>query len=78
MGKAWPEPEKALADDPDFIRLRAPLIALEQVQVIDGTGAPPKENQIILIKNGRIQAIGDVGDDSYGHPRWGQVSRSGE
>lgn len=59
-GRAWLEPEKALADDPDFIRLRAPLIALEQVRVIDGTGTQPKENQIVLIKDGRIQAVGDV------------------
>jgi imidazolonepropionase-like amidohydrolase len=43
----------------DFIRIHAPLIALEHVRVIDGTGAPAKLDQTILISAGKIVAIGD-------------------
>ncbi|HUQ92202.1 MAG TPA: amidohydrolase family protein [Bryobacteraceae bacterium] len=35
-------------------------IALTHVTVIDGTGALPKENQTVLIRDGRIAGIGDV------------------
>src|SRR5437879_7423435 len=42
----------------DFVRVDAPLIALEHVRVIDGTGAPPAEDQTVVIQNGRIRALG--------------------
>lgn len=42
-----------------FVHLRAKTIALENARVIDGTGAPPKEKQTIIISDGRIAAIGD-------------------
>ena len=41
-----------------FVRVDAPLIALEHVRVIDGTGASPAEDQIVIIQNGRIHALG--------------------
>jgi imidazolonepropionase-like amidohydrolase len=40
-----------------FIRTEAPVIALAHVRVIDGTGAPPKEDQTIVISDGKIQSI---------------------
>lgn len=46
----------------EFIITDAPLIALTHVRVIDGTGAPAKENQTILIQAGRINAIGNAAD----------------
>ncbi|MGE5324884.1 MAG: amidohydrolase family protein [Actinomycetota bacterium] len=42
----------------DFIRVQAPVIALEHVRVIDGTGAPARADQTILISGGKISAIG--------------------
>ena len=45
-----------------FIRIEAPVIALEHVRVIDGTGAAPVEDQTIVIDHGRIQAVGNAGD----------------
>src|SRR5687768_16299175 len=42
----------------EFIRVNAPLIALTNVRVIDGTGAAPLENQTIIIGDGKIQRIG--------------------
>jgi imidazolonepropionase-like amidohydrolase len=42
-----------------FVRVDAPLVALEHVRVIDGTGAPPAEDQTVVIHNGRIRALGN-------------------
>lgn len=41
-----------------FIRLEAPVIALTHVRVIDGTGAAAREDQTILINDGKIQSVG--------------------
>jgi enamidase len=42
-----------------FIKVDAPVVALTNVRVIDGTGAPARANQTIIIKGGNIDAIGD-------------------
>ena len=44
-------------DRQQFIRLEAPVIALSHVRVIDGTGAAPREDQTIVISNGKIQSV---------------------
>jgi imidazolonepropionase-like amidohydrolase len=52
---------RAQAQAPDrqqFIRTEAPVIALAHVRVIDGTGAAPREDQTIVISDGKIQSIG--------------------
>jgi imidazolonepropionase-like amidohydrolase len=41
-----------------FVAIDAPVIALEHVRVIDGTGAPAAENQTVLIDRGNIREIG--------------------
>ena len=43
-----------------FIKVDAPVVALTNVRVIDGTGAPARANQTIIIKGGNIEAIGDT------------------
>ena len=40
-----------------FIRTEAPVIALAHVRVIDGTGSAPKEDQTIIISDGKIQSV---------------------
>ena len=40
-----------------YVRLKAKTIVLENVRVIDGTGTPPKEQQTIVITDGRITSI---------------------
>ena len=45
----------------DFIRVQSPVIALEHVRVIDGTGAPAQADQTIVISGGKITAIGKAG-----------------
>ncbi len=42
-----------------FITVEAPTFALTHVKVIDGTGAPAKDDQTIVVSSGKIQAIGD-------------------
>jgi imidazolonepropionase-like amidohydrolase len=49
-------PSAAQPSNP-FIKLGAPVIALTHVRVIDGTGAPAREDQTLLIANGKIQSI---------------------
>ena len=44
-------------DRQQFIRTEAPVIALTHVRVIDGTGAPAKEDQTIVISGGKIQSV---------------------
>lgn len=41
-----------------FIGVDAPVIALEHVRIIDGTGAPALEGQTIVIDRGRILSVG--------------------
>ncbi len=43
-----------------FVAVDAPLIALTHVRVIDGTGAPAREDQTIIVSGGQIRAIGDA------------------
>ena len=55
--------------------MQAPVIALTHVRVIDGTGAAPRENQMIVIRDGNIAQIsplaGDV--DATPPPRDAQI-----
>ncbi len=45
----------------DFVRVQSPVIALEHVRVIDGTGAPAKDDQTIVVSGGKILSIGNSG-----------------
>jgi len=49
--------QKAI-DVAEFVTVDAPVFVLNHVRVIDGTGAPAKEDQAIVIANGKIQSIG--------------------
>lgn len=42
-----------------YVRTSAPIIALTNARVIDGTGAPAREKQTILIREGTIAEVGD-------------------
>lgn len=41
-----------------FVSHGQPLIAITHVRVIDGTGAAPRDNQTVLLKDGHIAALG--------------------
>jgi imidazolonepropionase-like amidohydrolase len=44
-----------------FVRTDAPVIALTNARVIDGTGAPAREGQTLILRDGRIAALGATG-----------------
>jgi cytosine/adenosine deaminase-related metal-dependent hydrolase len=41
----------------DFIKVDAPVVAITNVRVIDGTGAPAREGQTLVIRDGKIAAL---------------------
>jgi imidazolonepropionase-like amidohydrolase len=43
-----------------FIKVDAPVIALTHVRVIDGTGAAAREDQTIILSQGKIDSVGDA------------------
>lgn len=45
----------------DFVSVDAPVVALTNVKVIDGTGAAPRDDQTIVIERGRISWVGPSG-----------------
>jgi hypothetical protein len=44
-----------------FVVVNATVFVLNHVRVVDGTGAAPKEDQSVIIANGKIQSIGPAG-----------------
>ena len=46
------------SDRQQFIRVEAPVIALVHVRVIDGTGTAARDDQTIVIADGKIQSVG--------------------
>ncbi|HSJ30209.1 MAG TPA: amidohydrolase family protein [Longimicrobiales bacterium] len=42
----------------EMVAVSESVVALTNVRVIDGTGAAPRENQTVVIENGRIAAVG--------------------
>jgi imidazolonepropionase-like amidohydrolase len=55
---ATPQQPNAAAVMQSFITVSAPTLVLRNVRVIDGTGAPVRENQAIVIADGKIRSIG--------------------
>src|SRR5208282_2063599 len=58
-----PTPAQAQVPAPlkQFVKEDAPVLVLEHVRVIDGTGAAAKDNQRIVIDRGKIAWIGPAG-----------------
>jgi imidazolonepropionase-like amidohydrolase len=44
----------------EYAKVDAPVIALTRVRVIDGTGAPPRDDQTIVVRDGVITEIGSA------------------
>ena len=51
----------ASALEQQYVKYQRNLIAITNVSLIDGLGSPAKNNQTLIIKNGKILAIGDSG-----------------
>jgi enamidase len=43
-----------------YVAVDTSVLALTHVRVIDGTGAPPRADQTIIIRDGRIASVGDA------------------
>ncbi len=61
---AQPPQNRMLPGTQSFTSVDAPVIALVHVRVIDGTGAPPAEDQTIIIDKGKIVAVGNASTTS--------------
>ena len=48
----------------DYVAVRATVVALDNVRVIDGTGGPILDDQTILLRDGRIAAVGPASEVS--------------
>jgi len=57
-GQTSPELEPELRE---FVAVGSPVVALTGVKVIDGTGGPAARGQTVMIRNGRIAAVGPEG-----------------
>lgn len=53
-------PNKLLPGTQPFVSVDAQVVALVHVRVIDGTGAPPAEDQTVVIDHGKIAAVGNA------------------
>jgi imidazolonepropionase-like amidohydrolase len=54
-----------------FVTIDAPTVALTHVRVIDGTGAPARDDQTIILAKGTIESIGEA--SSANIPKGAQV-----
>ena len=43
---------------PPYVEYNQPVIAIDHVRVIDGTGAPVRRDQTVIIANGTINSVG--------------------
>src|SRR6188472_70435 len=41
-----------------YLKVSTPVTAIVHVRVIDGTGAPPREDQTVVIRDGKIAQLG--------------------
>ena len=46
-----------------FVKEDAPILALTHVRVIDGTGSAPRADQTLVIRDGKINALGDAASE---------------
>ncbi len=44
----------------NFVKIDAPVVVLTHVRVIDGTAAPARENQTLIIRDGNVAAVGEA------------------
>lgn len=58
MDDAAAPPPSPKSQDASFIAYSQPVIAFTHAEIVDGTGSAPKYDQTLIIKEGRIAAIG--------------------
>jgi len=58
------EAQSAAERFPELVAVEAPVVALTNVTVIDGTGAPARDGQTVVVRGDRIEAVGPSGSIS--------------
>ena len=58
VGSAGSTAQGPAAERQQFIRVDAPVVVLTHVRIIDGTGATARDDQTIVIADGKIQSMG--------------------
>ena len=58
MDDVPPPPSTQEFPDAKFIAYKQPIIAFTHAEIVDGTGGAPEYDQTLIIKDGRIAAIG--------------------
>jgi imidazolonepropionase-like amidohydrolase len=61
------QPQNLSPEVSAFVKVNAPTLALTHIRVIDGTGAGPREDQTIVLSNGKISSITDSSSASTPH-----------
>src|SRR5690348_2784829 len=65
---SWSQAATQLSPDVRiFVKEDAPILALTHVRLIDGTGAPIRSNQTLIIRDGKIGALGDAATTKVPH-----------
>ncbi len=62
LSLAAQRPDSLSAEVRRYVAVDAPVVALTRVTVIDGSGAPAKKDQTIVIRDGRIAAVGPASE----------------
>jgi len=60
----------------EFISVQAPQVALEHVDVIDGSGSAIRRDQTVILTNDRITATANVDPRHHDHRRRGPRRRA--
>src|SRR5438445_9472285 len=55
----------------EFVKVAAPIVVLQHVRVIDGTGSPAREDQTIVLASGKIESVANAASASV--PKGSQV-----
>src|SRR5438270_64509 len=59
--RCWAQAGSKLAPEVRaFVKEDAPVIALTHVRVIDGSGAAPRADQTLVVRDGKVAALGDA------------------
>src|SRR5439155_26934538 len=54
-----------------FVKVDVPIVVLQHVRVIDGTGATAREDQTVLVSNGKVESVANEASASV--PKGSQV-----
>src|SRR5579863_8386915 len=60
LGGSFATAQTLSSDVKKFVTVEAPVVALTHVRVIDGTGGAAREDQTIVLNQGKIASVGDA------------------